>query len=145
MQPERVWTVGRSRCEDAGHRDAGIPARMHLQLVAPGQVKPGDHDDLITYDESFDPRGDVRAYVDPRVGCALSSLLGTISATFDRRTNNADGVKQKFSFGHRVNDPQRPQLKSGAVVRPPPSLLVNLDVPNHSKRKVDQAVVRKRP
>src|SRR5262252_10957860 len=40
MEPERVWTIGRARCEYAGERKALVRARVNLEHVAAGSVKP---------------------------------------------------------------------------------------------------------
>src|SRR6185436_18455741 len=55
VEPERVRTVGRARCEDAREPAAPVVARVDLQHVALASVQPGDDEDLVARLQSSEP------------------------------------------------------------------------------------------
>jgi hypothetical protein len=148
MQAERVRSVRRPRGEHPGERDVRIAARMHLEHVAIGEVKPGDHDDLVARGQPAQRSLEPRIDVDPRVGRSLGTLPRCLIQRAQRRPDVPDRLERVWFPDHgeplavlciwRVYLAPPPLLASlgaqtgedplpaGRAVRAPPPLLASL-------------------
>src|SRR5262245_12610075 len=95
MEPQRVWSVRRSRREDAGKRVAFVSARVNLQSVTLSLVQPGHDDDVLAGHDSVKARLEGWAHFQPRVGTALRALFGCLHKCLEAGTddaNRAEGI-----------------------------------------------------
>src|SRR5262249_6140191 len=80
---QRVRPVRGTGGEDALGRIVGVPTGVHFDDVALRQVQPRDDDQLVSNIDPAQANGKARVYVDPHIGCSLSTLLWRILPVLD--------------------------------------------------------------
>src|SRR5262245_4868525 len=98
MQPDRVGTIGRPRCEDTGKWPIEITAWMDLQHVALREMKPCQQDEFIANFDAGQSRCCLWCQLQPGFGCAFVSLHGRVLQLYQLGTDKSDRFNGEIRF-----------------------------------------------
>lgn len=98
MEPQRVWPVGRSGCEDTGEWAARVGARVDLQDIAPCFVQPSNKNDVAADRESVKPSSCECLHFQPGIGGTFRSLHGRFAARLEDGSDHTNRTKPRITF-----------------------------------------------
>src|SRR5882757_741717 len=118
MQPKGIRPVRRpSRKNSAQH--VLIPARVHLQNIAPPLVQPCHHENIRIHLDSLQPLGDLGSHLDPHVRRSFiplsrrtASFLKTRSHRPNRPQTIVDLPSHRHNSSFRLSASQNPASSS---------------------------------